>query len=133
MSSTELALQSASAYPELYHPKWPARLSPPAHHQLREHPHPHPQRRVGEVIPIAVQRRIRIPLRRLNADQEETPRNLLQVIGEILPAHRRSRDHVKPVRSELLPGDLGDVLGHGRVITRRRIAFHPVEPHLAII
>src|SRR5688500_19331435 len=58
---------------------------PPVHHQLHKHPHPHPQRRIREIKPIAVQRRITVPIRRLHPPQGKTPRHPLQVIRKNPP------------------------------------------------
>src|SRR4051812_49909865 len=60
---------------------------PPIPRQLDEHPHPHRQRLVAEVVPVAVQRRVAGGVLRLDADEEEAARALLEGVGEVLAAH----------------------------------------------
>src|SRR5688572_12569398 len=47
------------------------RLRSEVRHQRDEHPHPHLQRRVGEVKAVTVQRRVAVAVVRLDADEEE--------------------------------------------------------------
>src|SRR5437588_9087656 len=88
-----------------------ARSFPEIHHQFHEHAHPDRQRRIREIIMIAVQRRIR-RIGRRDPDKEETTGDFFEIEGEILAAHYRAAGGTVADVAERLPDDLRDISGH---------------------
>src|SRR5258706_12331761 len=102
MLNTQCA--TCSAKPTLHISRWPIA------HQRQEHAHPHGHRGIGEVITIAVQRRLALRIRRFNAAEEKTPRHFLEVIGEVLAAHARKHRTKYSIRPLRLPSDPNTVI-----------------------
>ena len=88
-------------------------------------------RLVDEVEAVCVQRRIGVPARRTESQKEEASWNFVQVIGEVLAAHRGARQRKHPLIPQTLPGNRQDVLRHCRVVDRRRITRLPAKLQLA--